>query len=249
MTAFQDTVAREQPQHQRAGRGWGWIADGWSLFKQMPGTWLGIFVIWIVVQMAANLVPLGGLIMGVLGPVFTAGILFAARDQEAELPIGIGHLFAGFKHERFGQLALLGFLTLLMFLLVMLIVLMVFALMLGGIQLDPANMPTQQLLVGMLLVLVLLLPVIMAVWFSTSLVALHDLSPIAAFKLSFAACLRNIGSLTVFSLALIPLGLLALIPFGLGLLILAPVAVLAMYRAYVDIFRVATADAGIPDLG
>ncbi len=249
MQAFQDTVAREQPQHQRAGRGWGWIVDGWGLFKQVPGTWLGIFVVWVLVHIAANIVPMGSLVTAILGPVLGAGFLLAAKSQEAGQPVGVGHLFSAFKGERFGQLALLGFFNLLLIFVLILLMVVVFAVLLGGIDFEASQLPPQQVLVGLLLFLVLLLPVIMMVWFATSLVALHEVTPVQAYKLSLAACLCNIGSLTVFSLALIPLGLLAVLPLGLGLLILGPVGTLAMYRAYVDIFRVSTADAGIPDLG
>ena len=238
MAEYHSSVALTAPRHRSAGRGGAWIQEGWGLFKALPGLWLGLILLWMLIQFAAGIVPLAGFIMAILGPALNAGILFAARDQEQSGQFGIGHLLAGFRSERFGQLALLGFFTLLLMLLVALVIGIVFALLLGG-DFDPEAMQigSAQILVGLLLLLVLMLPAIMAVWFSGSLVALHDCTPMQAFKLSFAGCLKNIGSLTVFSLILIPLSLLAMLPLGLGLLILLPVGFLAMYRAYIDIFR------------
>ncbi|MGJ8670028.1 MAG: BPSS1780 family membrane protein [Oceanococcus sp.] len=243
MAEFQNSVALAQPQHRPAGRGWEWIVEAWGLFKAMPGMWLGLIVLWMLIQFLAGIVPMAGLALGVLGPVINAGILFAARDQEAGHEVGVGHLLSGFKSPRFGQLALLGFLTLLLILLVAVVVGVVFAVLMGDFDADAMQWGSVQLLIGLLLFMVLTLPVLMALWFSTNLVALHELSPVAAFKMSFSGCLSNLGSLTVFSLIMIPLAVLAVLPFGLGLLVLTPVGFLAMYRSYIDIFRDAAATA------
>lgn len=239
MTTYHNSVARSAPQHQVAGRGWGWIVDAWAMFKASAGAWVGLFVVWIVLQMALNLIPFAGVLLGILGPVFTAGILFAARDQERGENVRIGHLFAAFQSDRFGSLALLGLLHLVLYLLFGLLMAGVVFMVLGGMNIDVEHMgmPGPQVLVGGLLFLVLLLPLVMALWFSSILVALHDASPVEALKLSFSACMQNMGSLGLFGLIMIPLGLLAALPFFLGFLILAPVAMLAMYRAYIEIFR------------
>lgn len=240
MNTFQNTQAAEHPQHQSVGRGWAWIVDAWGMFKQTPGPWVGIVVVWFLIQTLVNLMPIISLAMVVLGPVFSGGILMAARQQDAGHDIGLGDLFSGFKSDRFGPLAMLGLLSLGLILSAVFLVAAVVAILLGGFDPDAAQLSPVQVLIGALLVLVLSLPVIMALWFATPLVALQEISPSQAFVASLQACLKNFGALTLFSLALIPLGIIAMIPLGLGLLVLAPVMMLAMYRAYIEIFRLPT---------
>ena len=89
--------------------------------------------------------------------------------------------------------------------------------------------------VGLLVVLLLFLASALF-WFVGTLVALGGVGPWEAIRLSARAALHNIGALLVFSLLLVPFGILAMIPMGLGLLVLLPVLSGASYASFADVF-------------
>ncbi len=228
-----------------AGDGAGWISQGFGLFKQSAGVWIGLILVWFLIQVVANLVPLGGLVMTILSPVFTAGILFGCRDLEADKPLQLNHLFAGFRSERSGPLILLGVLSLVLYIVAVIVIAGLAFAFIGSVDFEAPQV--NEGAVGMLVIIAMLvfLPVLLAVWFATPLVALHEMDALAAFRASFRACLRNIGALTVYSLLLLPLSMLALLPLGLGLLVLVPTFMAANYRAYREIFPLQEEEAQI----
>lgn len=225
-----------EPRHWPAGQGWRWIVAAFDLFKQAPGIWVLLMLLCLVVQGLVNLLPLGGLAMSIINPLITAGLLLGCRDLERGEALNLGHLLAGFRSDRAGPLALLGLCSLLMFVLVAILGGAVGWIVLSAEQLTPSQVEPGTAVLGLLLAVLLLLPVMLALWFATALVALHEMDVIPALGASLRACLRNLGSLSVLGLVLIPLAILALIPMGLGLLVLMPVVFAANYRGYVDIF-------------
>ncbi len=225
-----------------AGQGWDWIRRGFALFRLAPGIWVGIVVIYALIQMLANIVPLGGLVMQLIGPVFVAGILYGCRDLEGGKELELGHLFAGFRGPRVGPLILLGLFMLLLIVAMAAVMGGFAALALGGVDMQSGDIGLNGLFSLLLIGLVLIVPVLMAVWFAPQLVALRGLDPLPAIKASFAGCARNLGPLTVYGLLLIPLSLLAMIPLGLGLLVLVPTVMAANYCSYVDIYAPEAAD-------
>jgi uncharacterized membrane protein len=92
------------------------------------------------------------------------------------------------------------------------------------------------LLLGLLLMMALLMPVIMAIWFAPALVMLNDKQPIEAMRLSFFACLRNILPFLIYSLIGLLLAVAATIPLALGWLVLGPWFYTSTFCAYRDIF-------------
>jgi uncharacterized membrane protein len=87
-----------------------------------------------------------------------------------------------------------------------------------------------------LIVVALLLPVMMAMWFAPVLVVFHELGAWEAMKQSFSGCLKNILPFLWYSVLLVLLSILAAIPIGLGFLILWPVIMASLYTAYRDIY-------------
>ncbi|MDE2121140.1 MAG: hypothetical protein KGJ64_10640 [Betaproteobacteria bacterium] len=103
------------------------------------------------------------------------------------------------------------------------------------------------MMLGLALLVLLLLFVASALfWFVGTLVALGGLGPWHAVRLSARAGLRNLGALVVFSLLLVPFGILAMIPMGLGLLVLLPVLSGASYASFDDVFGAAPGTAAEP---
>lgn len=224
-----------------AGRGWAWIAEGWNLFKRQPGTWIGLAVVLALIFIALALIPvLGSLAAVVLAPVFAAGLVIGSRAIDEGGNLEIAHLFAGFR-ERFGTLASVGLLYLGASVAIALVVGLatgagIWSLAGGGA--DPASVGAAgaTVLLAFLVMMALMLPVIMAIWFAPPLVVFHEQGAGEAMKQSFAACLRNVVPFLIYGVILLLLGILASLPFALGWLVLGPVMAASLYTAYRDIF-------------
>jgi uncharacterized membrane protein len=223
-----------------AARGWAWIAAGWELFKRRPLQWVGAVVIYALIFIALALVPvLGSLATMVLAPVVAGGMVAASRLLDEGRNTQLGDFFAGFR-ERFGTLISVGLLYLGASVAIALVVGLVtgagvWTLMGAG---DAAAVASAApiVLLAFLLMLALMLPVFMALWFSPALVMFHGQGALDAMKMSFQACLRNIVPFLVYGLVMLLLSIAASIPFGLGWLILGPVIAASLYAAYRDIF-------------
>ncbi len=225
-----------------AGQGWAWIRQGFELFRQNPGVWILILIMFMVLQGAANIIPLGGLAIALFTPALNAGILLGCRDLCAGQSLRFDHLFAAFRGERLGPLVLLGLLIMLLFGLIFAIGLGAGFILLGGDNIDPEQIEARIVAMFLLVFSVLLIPALLAVWFATPLVVLGGMGPGAALGASLNACMKNLGPLTLYGLILIPLTILAMIPLGLGLLVLAPTIMAAGYCSYADIFGDQAAD-------
>jgi hypothetical protein len=221
------------------GHGWDWIAAAYGLFKKQPGTWILILIIAFVLVLIVSRIPFGGFVSGVLFPVLAGGVMLGCKALDEEGALTVGHLFAGFRHNA-GNLALVGVIWAAVSLAISAPV-MLFAVgagywkILGGGTPDPAMFGLRFLL-AILIVLALMLPVYMAVWFAPALVVLNDLTPVEAMKTSFRGCLKNILPFAWFSVLVILLYVAAVIPVLLGLLVYFPVMVISGYTAYRDIF-------------
>ena len=224
-----------------AGRGWAWIADGWSLFKRQPAMWMGIAVLLAIIFIVLAFIPLlGSLAAVVLAPVFGAGLVIGSRSIDEGGTLEVAHLFAGFR-ERFGTLASVG----LVYLGASVAIALVVGIVTGagvwslvGAGADPAAIGAAgaTVLLAFLVMMALMLPVVMAVWFAAPLVVFHELGAGEAMKQSFVACLRNIMPFLVYGVIALLLGMLASLPFALGWLVLGPVLGGSLYTSYRDIF-------------
>lgn len=222
------------------GRGMSWLGEGWALFKQAPGIWIALFVVWIVIMVVLQLVPvLGSLAVSLLGPVFIGGVMLGCQALKDGKPLEIGHLFAGFSGPALGQLVLVGVLTLAGTVLIMLIAgsLMV-GMMTSVLSGDPVAM--EQLGVGgafaALLALALFVPLVMATWFAPALVVLGKRGAVEAMKASFSGCLKNLAPFLIYGVLALLIAIVAAIPFGLGFLVAGPVFVASAYAGYKDLF-------------
>lgn len=223
-----------------AGQAWQWITDGWTVFRQQPGMWIGLAVALFLFYIVLGLIPwIGQLATTILTPIIGAGLLLGCKAIDDGGAITFGHLFEGFRLPQAGRLLMLGVAALLSAIL-LLVVVVLFAgaswgmAMMGG-QSGPPAMGLMALL-GVLVALGISVPIYMALWFAPALVTFHDYSPIDALKTSFFACLRNVVPFLVYGILLAVLGIVAAIPLGLGLLVLTPVIIASVYTAYRDIF-------------
>lgn len=234
-----------EPQKRSAGAGWQWIKDAFNLFMQSPLNWIVLMVIWMLIIIGLSMIPLLSIILYIISPILSGGIMLGCDALNRNDRLSIGHLFAGFKKNT-AKLAGLGVIQLIGFILIFIIAALPF-LLLGLVSstdivniLNPDTMPDESALVIMMLyvliVLALEIPLIMGIWFSPSLVVFHDLTAWDAFKMSFRGCISNITPFLIYGLIFLLLGVVAMIPVGLGLIILLPVMIISMYSSYRSVF-------------
>ncbi|MCB1771015.1 MAG: hypothetical protein KDJ31_15160 [Candidatus Competibacteraceae bacterium] len=240
-----------------AGRGWGWIVEGWQLFAKAPGVWIVILLIYLAISVVLSLIPLVGMIgHTLLNPVLAGGMLYGAAVQARGENLEIAHLFQGFRdQERMGPLVMLGLFSVGGYIL-MFIVFMIFVggSVATGIALDSAgaNVPNEAMggilagvgLIVMLIVVTIGILITMALFYGVPLVMLGRQNAWPAVQASIAACWINTLPLLVLGLIYIALAIVAIIPLGLGLLVLGPVTACAIYASYREVFE-ETSSSGI----
>lgn len=233
-----------------AGRGWGWIVEGWQLFAKAPGIWIVILLIYLAISVVLSFIPfVGTLAHALLSPVLVGGMLYGAAALARGETLEIAHLFRGFQdQERMGPLVLLGAISVGGYVLIALVLVMFMG---GGLimgaTLDStgAIIPPEAMggllagagLVAVLIIVVIGFAIAMALLYGTPLVMLAGQNAWPAAQDSIAACWINVLPLLVFGLIYLVLAVVAAIPLGLGFLILGPVTVCAVYASYREIFE------------
>ena len=230
-------------QKVETGRGVAWFGEGWDLFKSSPGIWVAMFVIFVLISLVLAIIPLGSLVSSLFFPVVMGGVMIGCRALEQGDRLELGHLFAGFKKST-GSLLLVGVLYMVGMMLIGFIAGIAAALMiplLMGSNFNAEDFSSVMamapwILLAVLIVLALMLPLIMALWFAPALVVFHDVQPMAAMRSSFQGCLRNFVPFLAYGVVAFLLGIVALIPLGLGMLVYGPLLWGTMYAGYRDIF-------------
>jgi uncharacterized membrane protein len=237
-----------QPRFCPAGSGWRWIVDSFAMFKVNWLIWTVMILIWFVMMAVANFLPFVNIVASLFGPVFTGGMMLGAAAQDAGEHLRVTHLFDGFK-QQVGSLFSVGAFYLLGFFIAMILTGLLLMLLLGGEHVQqmmqgmeqgvPPDMAASSmaLLLAPLILMALILPLIMALWFAPALVVFHKVSAFEAMKLSFSACLSNILPFLLYGLVVMFLSILAAIPFFLGFVVLFPVLFISQYVSYKEIFR------------
>ena len=233
-----------------AGRGWGWIVEGWGLFVKAPGVWIVILLIYLALSVVLSLIPFVGMIAhALLSPVLVGGMLYGSAMQARGEELEIGHLFQGFRDQaRMGPLVMLGLISVAGYVLMAL----VFVVFLGGgmmmgamMDSTGAGVPPEAMsglfvgagLVALLIVLLIGLGVAMALFYGIPLVMLAGQNAWPAVQASVAACWINMLPLLIFGLIYLVLAVVAAIPLGFGFLVLLPVTVCAVYASYREVFE------------
>ena len=220
-----------------AGHGVAWLGEGWRLFKDSPLIWIVNVILFLVITVAVQVVPIvGGIAGALLAPVLGAGLMIGAHALRHGEALEVGHLFAGFRQHT-GALVLVGVVYLVGVIAIVVVAMLLVGasfvgLMAGGGEqaLGPG------LILAILIGVALVIPLAMAYWFAPVLVALNGLPAIEAMKMSFWGCLKNILPFLVYGLVALEAAIVATIPLALGWLVLGPVLAATMYASYRDIF-------------
>jgi hypothetical protein len=223
-----------------AGNGVAWISKGWGMFKQAPGTWIGITLVFMVIMIILSLIPVINLLASLIGPVMVGGLMLGCKALDDGEDLQISHLFSGFSGHA-GNLILVG----VIYLAGAVGIGVVVVLLGGGLGFGAAMMSgggasaaafVLPILVMMLVGLALIIPLAMAIWYAPALVVLHNVAPFEAMKSSFFACIKNFVPFLVYGLVILVLAILATIPLALGWLVLIPVMYASIYTSYKDMF-------------
>ncbi len=80
-----------------AGRGVGWIGDGWNLVKGQLGAWILLVVVYFVIEIVLQIIPfVGGLVAALISPGLVAGMFLAARYADEGKTVDLNLLFQPF---------------------------------------------------------------------------------------------------------------------------------------------------------
>ena len=243
-----------EPRQVAAGQGWQWLVDGFALFRKNPLMWVALCIILVAISYVLIKIPYFGIVLNLILPVLVGGLMLGCKSLQNGGELEIAHLFACFRKNPSGLIAL-GGVNLVGLILISIIVVMLggeaLSTMLAGSQgeLDVEIMAKygNQALLAFLVGLALYVPLAMALWLSPVLVALHDTKTIVALKLSFIACLKNILPFLVYGVIIVVLQLIIAMLLGItgisltkritiALVVMLPVLIPTLYISYKDIF-------------
>ncbi len=250
-----------------AGKGCRSIVDGYTLFRKSPAMWIAITLLLGVMWLVSMIIPLlGPLLFNLFSPLLFAGLMAGCRALENGEALEIRHLFAGFK-DRAAPLVTIGGVYLVGTIVVVGIVLVVAGgsmlpsmLAKSGTDIETLRAALRSMALALAIGAAVYLPLIMLIWFAPLLVMFEGMTPVAAMKLSFAACFKNTLPFTVYGLAILGLWVVMSLPAAMGivgaLLVIVllvgsiPVLVCSIYASYRDVFvaRGAPAAGGNPFL-
>ncbi|HKJ72365.1 MAG TPA: BPSS1780 family membrane protein [Gammaproteobacteria bacterium] len=247
----------QEPQRVRARRGAAWLGRSVTLFRSSWGTWVAMLLVTGLLMFALALIPLLNLAASVAMPIFFGGFMLAAHRIATTGSSPVGTLIDGFRYH-FGGLAGVGVVALLGVVVYVAVVFGTLYAMGIGPGMEAGEMDPQQaerifqvMPLATLGGMALNLPFVMATLFAPALVAIHGVDLLAALRMSFTACLRNVLPFLVLGLVLIGIGIgvavvvgllsvlhpvVGLLAYLLALLVLAPLITLTIYTAHADIF-------------
>ena len=192
-----------------ARTGFAWFREGLRTFWQQPLALAGLFFMFISLMSVASLIPWVGSVLALaLLPAATLGLMAATREAaQGKFPmpsILISAFRAGRQQAR--AMAVLGVIYAASFLLVLGLSALVdggaFAkIYLVGGTLTPELVQSSSFQGAMWLAMGLYLPLSMMFWHAPALVHWHGISPAKSLFFSIVACTRNVGALTLYTLA------------------------------------------------
>jgi hypothetical protein len=231
-----------------------WLAEGWRILRASPLAWPGIVFAYLLMTQIVAFVPLVGIAVALgLVPVFTTGLMGAARAASLGAAPNLAMLFDGFRQELRPQLVL-GAVYLLL----------TFAAFGGAMYADGTGALRQVFLEGagervsdadlvaaVVPLALLYLPVLLLFWFAPQLAGWHSTGAAKALFFSLFACLLNwraflvyavVTAVFAFALPVFALQLLVVITGwkilpGLALVPVALVVLPTLYGSYYASYR------------
>lgn len=247
-----------QSQSVDAGSAVTWYGFGWRTFMANPGIWVVMMLLIAVVVLVLQIIPLvGPLVLSLIFPALTGGLMYGAKQAAEGRPVEITHLFIPLtdEHSRVPMLILgailLGLSILLSIAAVIVVGGSVGVSIFGGNggEMNDTAVAVGAMGIGMalmfLITLVFGLVTFASLAFAVPLVLFDGMAPVAAVKSSINASLKNVVPLAVFLVIYFVLAVIAAMPFLLGFLVLAPVTSAALYASFRDIYKSDTASSKV----
>jgi uncharacterized membrane protein len=224
-----------------AKQGARWIADGWRLFQQRPGTWIAVGLIELLVMLLLASIPFVGVLTSVFLMLWAGGVMAAADRCRTTGTARVADVIEGIRVKREALLVAGAILMLILFAGDLLAGYTggadTFAVLLKGYSNTRGDDPLSSLPWAVLIAYVLVGVVgAMAMWLAPALIVLQGAAPVDALKTSFVVAWRNACPAAIYGLIVGLLVIAALITFGLGMLVVGPLIYLSTYAAYRDIF-------------
>lgn len=192
----------------RAGIGWRWVRDGFSLVRRQPIALLAITFLNLMLLSLSVVIPLVGAISPlVLTPALMVGLMHAMRAADAGRLPSPGLLFAGFRDAggtAWRPLLVLGAINAGATLTALALAALadggtLMKLATGQMRADEPGVDDTSLLYAAIVFAIVYTPIQMALWYAPLLVAWHRVPPLKALFFSFVAVLRNKGAFLVFA--------------------------------------------------
>ncbi len=232
------------------GQGGAWISRGWAMFTDAPLLWIVCLIIFLVIYIVVNLVPIIGTFAAyALFGLLAGGLMLGAHAQHGGRPLEIKDLFSGFKEPHLLPLLVVGLLYMAAWIILIVFAGLLFAMLLGasgaiGALISGDSGAVAGMIAGaglgavliLLIVLAAAVPIFMAFWFAPALVAINKVAPMDALAMSFSACIKNFLPFLIYGLIFLVIFIIGMIPLGLGLLVVVPLMYTSTYTAYRDIF-------------
>ncbi len=231
-----------------------WLAAGLRLLRRHPRQMMAVTLVYFVVVVAVNLIPLiGPFLLPLALPTLTALLANACRALDRDQAFSQDLLTANLQEQHIGLLRL-GGLHLLGTVLLLLVSLPLVGQLNPGKDMAPGQL--SDLFGHLALFLLLASPVLMAFWFAPLLTAWGGVSALKALFFSLVASWRNWRAFAVYGLTILGVGILlpglllviagmispalmsvlAMLARLLLVMVLGPVLVASIYISYSDVF-------------
>ncbi|OAT23424.1 BPSS1780 family membrane protein [Proteus myxofaciens] len=243
------------PQKRGFSGGINWIGTGWDLLKEGIFKWIGIIIIYVIINaiitLLLSLIPIiGSIAASFFTAIIVAGIAVIAHKQYDTGQIDIDLLFSGFKNGRYISLIGAYCISILIIFIGFIIALAInwdlISTMISLVNDSDTNSKYYlQVLIEnnfssfILFFIILLIFSLISVaisWFAPALILINGYKAIPAIKTSFTAVIKNLSGGFVYFILLSILTAISAIPFGIGLFITIPLSYVAQYASYRDIF-------------
>jgi len=231
-----------------ARRGLAWLAEAYAMFSRAKLAWAVLVTFYALLMLLVASIPfVGPVLIWVLKPLFSVGMLAAAWTQERGGRPALPQLFQGFK-SNVGALISLGFVLIAGIAAAWYVT----SLIDGGALLEltqsrtaasdagdanaddraiEALITSGRLQRSAVILLLLALPTFLAMFFAPALVVFQDAGPIAALGASLRAALANWRPLIIYALAIVALGpLLVLTVIQIGITLFPSTTTISVIR-------------------
>ncbi len=236
-----NTVTRVQAQN--------WISKSWEIFKKTPFLFIAFIVIEILGSFIFRPIPvIGYLVTIAISALFTTSWFLIVDKTNSGETIEIKDIFLGFKNQYFPVMIYSFFMI---FLMVLAIFPMVFAVGFEFIRhafIEKSfSLPgfTLSLILGMCMTVFIYAVIGMASLYAVPLIVFEKVEMIEAMNLSLRASLSNAWPLAWACFLLLLLCIATSFTLGLAMAVVLPLAKIAHYVSYRELFRISETSPGI----